>query len=64
MQGTCRFNRFPETTAACAVNRQCSSGLATCGAIAAAINAGYIDCGIGAGVESMTLYYGPSKNLI
>ncbi|KAJ3254342.1 3-ketoacyl-CoA thiolase, peroxisomal [Boothiomyces macroporosus] len=50
---------FPETTAACAVNRQCSSGLATCGAIAAAIQAGYIDCGIGAGVESMTMYYGP-----
>jgi acetyl-CoA acyltransferase 1 len=33
--------------------------LATCGAIAAAIEAGYIDCGIGAGVESMTMYYGP-----
>ncbi|KAJ3370289.1 3-ketoacyl-CoA thiolase, peroxisomal, partial [Kappamyces sp. JEL0680] len=51
---------FPETTTACAVNRQCSSGLATCGAIAAAIKAGYIQCGIGAGVESMTLYYGPN----
>lgn len=51
---------FPATTAACAVNRQCSSGLATCGAIAASIKAGYIDCGIGAGVESMTLYYGPA----
>lgn len=50
---------FPNSTAACAVNRQCSSGLATCGNIAAAISAGYIDCGIGAGVESMTLYYGP-----
>jgi acetyl-CoA acyltransferase 1 len=47
---------FPESTAACAVNRQCSSGLATCGAIAAAIQAGYIDCGR---VESMTMYYGP-----
>ena len=51
---------FPYSTPACAVNRQCSSGLATCGAIAAAIEAGYIDCGIGAGVESMTLYYGPN----
>lgn len=51
---------FPDTTSACAVNRQCSSGLATCGAIAAAITAGYIDCGIGAGVESMTMYYGPN----
>ena len=53
------YGGFPASTAACAVNRQCSSGLATCGAIAAAIQAGYIDCGIGAGVESMTLYYGP-----
>jgi acetyl-CoA acyltransferase 1 len=34
--------------------------LATCGAIAAAIQAGYIDCGIGAGVESMSMYYGPN----
>lgn len=50
---------FPDTTAACAVNRQCSSGLATCGSIASAIQAGYIDIGIGAGVESMTMYYGP-----
>ncbi|KAI8907985.1 Thiolase, N-terminal domain-containing protein [Gorgonomyces haynaldii] len=50
---------FPDSTAACAVNRQCSSGLATCGAIAAAIKAGNIDVGIGAGVESMTMYYGP-----
>lgn len=51
---------FPNSTTACALNRQCSSGLATCGAIAAAIQAGYISCGIGAGVESMSLYYGPS----
>ncbi|KAI8927885.1 Thiolase, N-terminal domain-containing protein [Entophlyctis helioformis] len=51
---------FPDTTAVCAVNRQCSSGLATCGTIAGAIKAGYIDIGIGAGVESMSLYYGPN----
>lgn len=50
---------FPASTAASAVNRQCSSGLATCGSIAAAIKAGDIDVGIGAGVESMTMYYGP-----
>jgi acetyl-CoA acyltransferase 1 len=50
---------FPETVPVCAVNRQCSSALATCGNIAAAIKAGYIDIGIGAGVESMSLYYGP-----
>ncbi|KAI8849816.1 Thiolase, N-terminal domain-containing protein [Chytridium lagenaria] len=40
------YGGFPDTTAVCAVNRQCSS-------------AGQIDMGIGAGVESMTLYYGP-----
>ncbi|KAJ3412331.1 3-ketoacyl-CoA thiolase, peroxisomal [Chytridiales sp. JEL 0842] len=50
---------FPNTTAVCAVNRQCSSGLATVANIAAAIKAGYIDIGIGAGVESMSMYYGP-----
>ncbi|KAJ1340122.1 hypothetical protein BSLG_005259 [Batrachochytrium salamandrivorans] len=51
---------FPDTTAVCAVNRQCSSGLATCANIAGSIKAGYIDIGIGAGVESMSLYYGPA----
>ncbi|KAJ1552034.1 3-ketoacyl-CoA thiolase with broad chain length specificity, partial [Cladochytrium tenue] len=51
---------FPDTTAVCAVNRQCSSGLATVGAVAAAIRSGFIDVGIGAGVESMSLYYGPN----
>ncbi|KAJ3282167.1 3-ketoacyl-CoA thiolase, peroxisomal [Borealophlyctis nickersoniae] len=50
---------YPDTTALSAVNRQCSSGLTTCANIAAAISAGYIDVGIGAGVESMTMYYGP-----
>jgi acetyl-CoA acyltransferase 1 len=41
------------------VNRQCSSGLQAVASIAGAIKAGYIDVGIGAGVESMTHYYGP-----
>ncbi|KAI8816712.1 Thiolase, N-terminal domain-containing protein [Fimicolochytrium jonesii] len=50
---------YPESVALSAVNRQCSSGLATCGNIAGAIKAGYIDVGVGAGVESMTMYYGP-----
>ncbi|KAJ3281150.1 3-ketoacyl-CoA thiolase, peroxisomal, partial [Blyttiomyces sp. JEL0837] len=50
---------FPDKTAVCAVNRQCSSGLATVGAIAAGIRAGHLDIGIGAGVESMSMYYGP-----
>jgi acetyl-CoA acyltransferase 1 len=50
---------FPNDTPVVAVNRQCSSGLSTVGSIASAIKAGYIDIGIGAGVESMSMYYGP-----
>ena len=41
------------------MNRQCSSGLQACVDIANAINAGMIDIGIGAGVESMSSQYGP-----
>jgi len=36
------------------LNRQCSSGLQAVANVAAAIKAGYIDIGIGAGFESMT----------
>jgi acetyl-CoA acyltransferase 1 len=36
------------------VNRQCSSGLQAVATIAAAIQTGQIDCGIAAGVESMS----------
>ncbi|KNE59470.1 acetyl-CoA C-acetyltransferase [Allomyces macrogynus ATCC 38327] len=50
---------FPDTTALATVNRQCSSGLHAVAAIANAIATGQIDIGIGAGVESMTLGYGP-----
>ncbi|MCJ1253315.1 3-ketoacyl-CoA thiolase, peroxisomal [Lignoscripta atroalba] len=50
---------FPESAAVKAVNRQCSSGLQACVDIANAINAGMIDIGIGAGVESMSSQYGP-----
>ncbi|KAI9328062.1 Thiolase, N-terminal domain-containing protein [Obelidium mucronatum] len=53
------YGGFPNSVPAAAVNRQCSSGLATVGSIAAAIKAGFIDIGIGAGVESMSMYYGP-----
>ncbi|KAJ3074477.1 3-ketoacyl-CoA thiolase, peroxisomal [Podochytrium sp. JEL0797] len=53
------YGGFPYSVPSCAVNRQCSSGLATVGAIASAIKSGFIDIGIGAGVESMSLYYGP-----
>ena len=49
---------FPNTTAVNTVNRQCSSGLATVNQIANEIAMGQIDVGIGAGVESMTYFYG------
>lgn len=47
---------FPDTTSIVAVNRLCSSGLESCSIIAAKIKAGVIDLGIGAGVESMSVY--------
>lgn len=47
---------YPETTSCVAINRLCSSGLEACAMIAAKITAGQIDCGIGAGVESMSNY--------
>ncbi|KAI9145407.1 Thiolase, N-terminal domain-containing protein [Paraphysoderma sedebokerense] len=50
---------FPDTTAISTVNRQCSSGLQAVATIAHEIQAGMIDVGIGAGVESMTMNYGP-----
>jgi acetyl-CoA acyltransferase 1 len=50
---------FPETTAVRSLNRQCSSGLQACVDVANQIKAGMIDVGIGAGVESMSLQYGP-----
>ena len=50
---------FPETTAVRTLNRQCSSGLQACVDVANQIKAGMIDVGIGAGVESMSLQYGP-----
>ena len=52
-------NSFPDKVSVATVNRQCSSGLQAVASIAGAIKAGYIDVGIGAGVESMTHYYGP-----
>jgi acetyl-CoA acyltransferase 1 len=50
---------FPETAAVRSLNRQCSSGLQAVVDIANAIKAGVIDVGVGAGVESMSLQYGP-----
>ncbi|KPM37493.1 3-ketoacyl-CoA thiolase, peroxisomal [Neonectria ditissima] len=51
---------FPETTAVRTLNRQCSSGLQACVDVANQIKVGMIDVGIGAGVESMSLSYGPN----
>ncbi|KAG0314428.1 3-ketoacyl-CoA thiolase with broad chain length specificity [Dissophora globulifera] len=51
---------YPEKTSVYTTNRQCSSGLQAVVNIAAHIQAGLIDIGIGAGVESMTMGYGPS----
>lgn len=51
---------FPYTTAFLAVNRQCSSGLMAVADIANKIKVGEIDCGIGAGVESMSANYNAS----
>ncbi|KAI9319144.1 Thiolase, N-terminal domain-containing protein [Dichotomocladium elegans] len=48
---------FPETTSIFTTNRQCSSGLQACVSIATSIQAGLIDIGIGAGVESMSNDY-------
>merc|ERR1712228_732405 len=54
----CRMAAFlagiPKETSMRTVNRQCSSGLQSMGDIAASINAGYIDIGIAAGLESMS----------
>ncbi|KAJ1934968.1 3-ketoacyl-CoA thiolase with broad chain length specificity [Kickxella alabastrina] len=55
---------FPNTTSVQTVNRQCSSGLQAVVHIAHAIQAGMIDVGIGAGVESMTQFYGPQHKLL
>ncbi|KAF9365504.1 3-ketoacyl-CoA thiolase with broad chain length specificity [Mortierella sp. NVP85] len=51
---------YPDKVSIYTTNRQCSSGLQAVVNIATHIQAGLIDIGIGAGVESMTLGYGPS----
>ncbi|KAJ2063909.1 3-ketoacyl-CoA thiolase with broad chain length specificity [Coemansia aciculifera] len=55
---------FPHTTCVQTVNRQCSSGLQAVVHIAHAIQSGMIEVGIGAGVESMTQFYGPKNKMI
>jgi acetyl-CoA acyltransferase 1 len=51
---------LPETAAVRTLNRQCSSGLQACVDVANQIKGGMIEVGIGAGVESMSLHYGPN----
>ncbi|CCA76233.1 probable POT1-acetyl-CoA C-acyltransferase, peroxisomal [Serendipita indica DSM 11827] len=51
---------IPHSVPLSTVNRQCSSGLTAVHQIANAIKSGDIEIGIGAGVESMTMGYGPS----
>ncbi|EGV62810.1 3-ketoacyl-CoA thiolase with broad chain length specificity [Yamadazyma tenuis] len=51
---------IPNKAAFIGLNRQCSSGLMAISEIANKIKVGEIDCGIGAGVESMSANYGPS----
>jgi acetyl-CoA acyltransferase 1 len=45
------LSKFPDTVPVFAVNRFCSSGLEACAIIASKIRGGFIDIGIGAGVE-------------
>jgi len=45
---------FPASVPLHTLNRQCSSGLQAIAEVAMSIKGGMIDCGIGAGVESMT----------
>ncbi|KAF5379741.1 hypothetical protein D9615_005835 [Tricholomella constricta] len=52
---------IPYTASLNTVNRQCSSGLTSVNQIANQIRAREIDIGIGAGVESMTMGYGPAS---
>lgn len=49
---------IPYTAALNTINRQCSSSLAAINQIANQISTGQIDIGIGAGAESMSMFYG------
>lgn len=60
-RGACLAAGLPNTSAFVAINRQCSSGLMAISDIANKIKTGEIDCGIAAGVESMSANYGPQS---
>eukprot|EP01065_Artemidia_motanka_P040525 TRINITY_DN509_c0_g1_i1.p2 TRINITY_DN509_c0_g1~~TRINITY_DN509_c0_g1_i1.p2 ORF type:complete len:439 (+),score=159.19 TRINITY_DN509_c0_g1_i1:65-1318(+) len=46
---------IPKESSVMALNRQCSSGLTSIAAVASSIRSGFIDVGIAAGVESMSM---------
>ena len=50
------LGEIPDTTPLYGINRLCSSGLQAIIDVANSIRAGQIDCGIGGGVESMSMY--------
>ncbi|RUS81592.1 hypothetical protein EGW08_010644 [Elysia chlorotica] len=51
-----RLVGIPQSVPICTTNRQCSSGLVACMNVAANIKSGFYNIGIGAGVESMSMY--------
>ena len=53
---------WPDSITTLAINRLCSSGLEAVSQIAAKIQSGVIDIGIGGGVENMSLY--EMKNMV
>ena len=60
-RGACLAAGIPNSSAFFAINRQCSSGLMAISEIANKIKCGEIDCGLAAGVESMSANYGPKS---
>ncbi|ODV77190.1 peroxysomal 3-ketoacyl-CoA thiolase A [Suhomyces tanzawaensis NRRL Y-17324] len=60
-RGAALASGIPNTAAFVAINRQCSSGLMAVSDIANKIKTGEIDCGLAAGVESMSSNYGPQS---
>ena len=50
------LSNFPVGTSAMAINRLCSSGIESIAMVASKIKSGIIDCGMAAGVESMSFY--------
>jgi acetyl-CoA acyltransferase len=54
---------FPDTVSAATINRFCSSGLEAMAVVAAKIEAGLLDIGIGGGTESMSMVGMPGANV-